>query len=289
MKSILNYKKPAFGVIVIGVFIGGILAIWFLIHPVTTLGDELSVFIDGQICEHHYSPGHTEQNFIAVHHKTLGVKRNLRTTTVYLWVLYMEYSYENGAIKEEAGAHTPTVITVKQTGEHGHYELVEYWTPRDGSYYADDIRDKFPWYLHGKALDSQLYIDEQEDFCDSAAQEYFKGESYPKIGKNSKVKDTYEKTPADMVQNAYDNEEFVITVEHCQMDDGLWVVGDSAYMYRLEITGRMNNAAKDTTYIVLSNRKHISFEQTWRASGLSSDLDDYFDPTEAVIVGYKLF
>lgn len=281
--------KLRFG-IAIGVgIIGIILGVFFLIHPVGTLDEELSIFIDGQICEHHYSPGHTEQNFIAVHHKTLGVKRNLRTTTVYLWVLYMEYSYENGEIKEEAGAHTPTVITVKETGKHGHYELEEYWTPRDGSYYADDIRDKFPWYLHGKALDSQLYIDEQEDFCDSAAQEYFKGESYPKIGKNSKVKDTYKKTPADMIQKAYDNEEFVISMEHCQMDDGLWVAGDYAYMYRLEITGRMNNAAKDTTYIVLSNRKYISFEQTWRASGLSSNMDDYFDPTEAVIVGHKLF
>lgn len=289
MKSILNYKKPAFWAIVIGIFLGGIFAIWFLSHPVMTLGDELGVFIDGQICEHHYAPGHTGKNFIAVHHKPLGVKKNLRTTTVYLWVLYQEYSYANGEIKEEAGAHTPTVITVKRTGTHGHYELVEYWTPRDGSYYAKDIRAKFPWYLHGKALDSQLYIDEQEEFCDSAAEEYFKTESYPKIGKDSKVKDIYKKTPTDVIEKAYDNEEFVITKEHCQMDDGLWVSGDYAYLYRLEITGRMKNAAKDTAYIVLSNQKHITFEQTWRASGFSSNMDDYFDPAVAVIVGHKIF
>ena len=293
MKSMLNGKKPRFWIVIVAGIVAMIgmsciiLAFCFRVNAPITLNDELGVFIDGQICDHHYAPGHTEQNFIAVHYKTLGVKRNLRTTTVYLWVLYQEYSYENGEIKEEAGAHTPTVITVKQTGKHRHYKLVEYWTPRDGSYYVKDIRAKFPWYLHGKALDSQLYIDEQDNFCDNAAEEYFKEETYPKIGKNSKVKDIYEKTPTDMIQQAYDNEEFVFTMKHCQMDDGLWIAGDYAYMYRLEITGRMHNAAKDTTYIVLSNRKHLSFEQTWRASGFSSNMDDYFDPTVAVIVGYK--
>ncbi len=133
----------------------------------------MSIFIDGQICEHHYSEGHTDDNFIAIDYEVLGVDKSLNQTTVYMWVLYHEYSYENGEIKLKSGAHTPTVITAKRTGKHGHYKLVEYWTPRDGSYYVDDIRAKFPWYLHGKALDSQRYIDEQLAFCNNAAEEYF--------------------------------------------------------------------------------------------------------------------
>ena len=51
----------------------------------------------------------------------------------------------------------------------------------------------------------------------------------------------------------------------------------------------MNNAAKNTTYIVLSNSKDINFDQTWKASGLSSLMSDYFEPKDAVIVGHKLF
>ena len=71
--------------------------------------------------------------------------------------------------------------------------------------------------------------------------------------------------------------------------DGTWELDGITYKYRLEITGRMPNAAKSTTYIVLSNTEDITFDQTWRASGLSSNLADYFDPSVAVIVGWKLF
>lgn len=35
--------------------------------------------------------------------------------------------------------------------------------------------------------------------------------------------------------------------------------------------------------------KDITFDQTWKASGLSSDMADYFDPAVSVIVGQKLF
>ena len=174
VKSILNYKKPAFWIIVVAVAASVAVAVCFLTNPRTTIDDELSVFLDMQIAEHHYSEEHTDDNFIVTHHKVLGVDKSLKETTVYMWVLYHEYSYENGEIKLEAGAHIPTVITAKRTGSHGHYELVEYWEPRDGSYYAKDIKEKFPWHLHGKALDSQRYIGEQKAFCENAAKEYFR-------------------------------------------------------------------------------------------------------------------
>ena len=174
VKSVLNYKKPAFWIVVAAIVVSIAVAVCFLTNPRTTIDDELSVFLDMQIAEHHYSEGHTDDNFITVHHKVLDVDKGLTRTTVYMWVLYHEYSCENGEIKLEAGAHAPTVITAKRTGSHGHYELVEYWTPRDGSYYADDIKEKFPWHLHSKALDSQRYIGEQKAFCENAAKEYFR-------------------------------------------------------------------------------------------------------------------
>ena len=173
VKSVLNYKKPAFWIIVIAVVTSVIVAVCFLTNPRTTLNEELSLFLDGQIAEHHYSEGNTDDNFIAIHHKVLDVDKSINKTTVYMWVLYHEYSEENGEIKLESGAHTLTVITAKRTGSHGHYELVEYWEPRDDSYYAEDIKEKFPWHLQGKALDSQRYIEEQTAFCENAAKEYF--------------------------------------------------------------------------------------------------------------------
>lgn len=75
-----------------------------------------------------------------------------------------------------------------------------------------------------------------------------------------------------------------ILVTYYAMDDETWQADGNSYQYRLEITGRMPNAATDSTYVYLSNIEDISFEQAWKASGLSSFLDDYFSAEDAVCV-----
>ena len=69
-----------------------------------------------------------------------------------------------------------------------------------------------------------------------------------------------------------------------EMNDGTWMCDDIVYQYRLEITGRMPNAAVDSTFVYLSNLKEISFEQAYKAAGVSSSSEDYFSPEEAVLV-----
>ena len=55
------------------------------------------------------------------------------------------------------------------------------------------------------------------------------------------------------------------------------------YSYLLTLTGTMPNAAKETTFAVLSNTQDITFEQTYKQY-ISSDTADFFDPAEAVVV-----
>ena len=55
------------------------------------------------------------------------------------------------------------------------------------------------------------------------------------------------------------------------------------YAYLLTLSGRMPNAAKDSTFVVLSNTEDITFEQTYRQF-ISSDTADWFDPQDAVVV-----
>ena len=74
------------------------------------------------------------------------------------------------------------------------------------------------------------------------------------------------------------------TIEGNIMSDGTWQCDGHIYKYRLEISERLSNAVKDSTYIYLSNIEDITFEQAWKASGLSSNMDDYFDIDEAVLV-----
>ena len=73
-------------------------------------------------------------------------------------------------------------------------------------------------------------------------------------------------------------------VTYYEMSDGTWQVDGHTYKYRLEITGRLHNAVVDSTYVYLSNLEEITFEQAWKASGLSSDSNDYFQIQDAVLV-----
>lgn len=109
----------------------------------------------------------------------------------------------------------------------------------------------------------------------------------PKPIQGVSVVKTYEKTDSDFVEENLDNDKLIVMVKHYEMSDGTWKTDEQTYQYRLEITGRMNNAAKDSTFFFLSNIKEITFEQAWKASGFSSNMDDYFDVEDAKFVAMK--
>ena len=69
-----------------------------------------------------------------------------------------------------------------------------------------------------------------------------------------------------------------------EMTDGTWMCNGHLYKYRLEINGRMPNAAVDSSFVYLSNLEEITFDQAYKAAGISSNSDDYFSPELAVLV-----
>lgn len=95
---------------------------------------------------------------------------------------------------------------------------------------------------------------------------------------------TYEVTESE---DATETDELVVFVKHYEMSDGTWKTENHTYQYRLEKTGRVHNAASDTTFVFLSNIENITFEQMWKAAGLSSNRNDYFDADVARFVGMK--
>ena len=97
---------------------------------------------------------------------------------------------------------------------------------------------------------------------------------------------TYEVTDASVRDTAYDNGEIANFVEYYEMSDGSYMTesGDT-YKYRLVITGRMNAAVRDSTFVFLSNIKDIPFDRAWKAAGFSSNTNDYFNPEDAILVG----
>ena len=71
---------------------------------------------------------------------------------------------------------------------------------------------------------------------------------------------------------------------YCEMTDGTWMCDGRVYQYRLEINGRMPNAAVDSSFVYLSNIEEITFDQAYKAAGISSNSEDYFSPEKAVLV-----
>lgn len=92
--------------------------------------------------------------------------------TVYAMVLYLELTHDGDTIQEQGGSHIPTALTF-QIHPDGSYTLTEYWEPGDGSYYAPDIRAKFPADIAEDALNTQTYIKAQEQACYNQARAYW--------------------------------------------------------------------------------------------------------------------
>lgn len=99
---------------------------------------------------------------------------------------------------------------------------------------------------------------------------------------------TYAATDVQDVEKELAAGREVTMITYYEMSDGTWQIEDGhSYKYRLEVSGRTNAAESDSTFIYLSNQESISFDQAWKASGLSSNMDDYFDEADAKFVGMK--
>ncbi len=94
---------------------------------------------------------------------------------------------------------------------------------------------------------------------------------------------TFEKTSSELNNNSKE----ITNVTYYKMSDGTWKTDNHSYKYKLVLKGRLSNSIKDTTYIILSNTKNITFQQAVKASGLSSNTNDYFEIENAVIVGFS--
>ena len=169
VKSVMNYKKPAFWVVIISVVASIVMAVCFLTNPATSIDEKLAVFIDCEIASHHQTE-YSADNFCCLDWQVIGKEKQGDKTTVYMWVLYEEYSNDNG-LNVETGSHLLTAITVEKDGDN--YKLVEYWTPEDGSLYKDSVMEKVPMRLWNKAFDSQRYIDEQKATLKKMTEEHF--------------------------------------------------------------------------------------------------------------------
>ena len=235
IRSVMHYKKPAFWVIVAAIVLLFVLAVGFLTNPATKqIDSKLSAFMEEQVIAHHQSDKAAE-HARCVDFEVLGTRKRGDQTTVYMWVLYHEYEWasKEGNMRLYTASHIPTVITVSKEGEN--YRLKEYWTPRDGSYYSDDVKEKFPWYLERKALDSQKYIDKQQQRCRQQAGNYFAALGYGWIY-NVNLDDIKDKFP----------QFFEIDLTTDDLTVYIWQMSESSY--RCYLTSSFMDAITDQSF-----------------------------------------
>ncbi len=172
VKTVLSYKKPAFWLVLLAVVALAVSSVCLLTNPKSTVSDELDAYLTQVILEHNYSEEHTGDAYPTESHTVFGVEEKDGKTVVYTMVLYEEYYLdETGALEVQNGSHIPTVITVDVEGNG--YSLVEYWIPRDGSYYPEDIRNKFPSRYWDKAFDTDGCYDIHQKKTLAAAETHF--------------------------------------------------------------------------------------------------------------------
>lgn len=90
--------------------------------------------------------------------------------TVYAMVMESVFDLSGNMLKSVGGAHYPAAITFRE--EDGSFTLTEFWTPRDGDYYAPDIREKFPDEVENEALDTQKFVLSQSQNCYAQVLDY---------------------------------------------------------------------------------------------------------------------
>ncbi len=66
-------------------------------------------------------------------------------------------------IVEVGASHLPVAVSLIKE-KHG-YRLKEYWEPRDGSYFVEDVKKKFPASAAKDGIDSQKFILQQIQDC----------------------------------------------------------------------------------------------------------------------------
>lgn len=118
---------------------------------------------------------YTEGEYQTESHVNLLIDENDDVVTVYTMALYAEYTYKGQLPENISGGHYPVAITFSK--DNGNYRLIEYWIPLGGSGYADSIRDRFPESIWDKALDTQQFIEYQQQEVDKKALDYFTKEN----------------------------------------------------------------------------------------------------------------
>ena len=83
-----------------------------------------------------------EKSFVGIRTYLIKEKNNHKLYNVYAWVLEEKYYLENNEIKQDSSSSIPYMFVVEHTNDE--YKVTDSRIPRDGTYYAEDMKNIFP-------------------------------------------------------------------------------------------------------------------------------------------------
>lgn len=118
----------------------------FKYAPVIDFPDEkIQMAIENYLLEKsEREPKHyeNEKSFVSIRTYLTEEKNNHKLYNVYAWVLEETYYLENNEIKQDSGSSIPYRFVVENINDE--YKVTDSRIPRDGSYYAEDMKNIFP-------------------------------------------------------------------------------------------------------------------------------------------------
>lgn len=222
VKAVLSYRKPAFWIIIAAIIACIIVSVCFLTSPLSgkSLSGKLGASMDMAVMEAEKS-AYSDDHFVAMDYDVLKISKRKGQTTVYAIVYYGEYTFDGNDAVMDSGSRVPTAVTF-DTSDDGSdssvYDVIEYWVPGDGDRYPEDIREKFPLGIRGKAFDVSG-AERQKEKCLNAAREYFGvndgnnnifGNDY---GNDKGSESGEEMTPANNIDSLFASGDVLLTLE----------------------------------------------------------------------------
>lgn len=267
VRSVLNYKKPGFWIVLAAVLVCAVVAVIFMTNPVNIIPPSYSTEIEllRETILKENENDFTSDYFACESHEILKVE-DLRTVkSYYMLVMYGEYGCDGKTVTMDgAGAYYPAVITINKLAS-GKLEVMEYWEPEDGERYADSVKSKFPYELHNKVLLGTSYSTNLQKENEKQAYEYFG------IEKTVVTSGNYPRFQAEV--RAVEEDAYVVAPLKGEglFDDELWGLiyvsrdaaygGDEEYSKGDIISISYKDELKETDAPVLNNVESIALCQ----------------------------
>ena len=83
-----------------------------------------------------------EKSFVGIRTYLIKEKNKHKLYNVYAWVLEEKYYLENNEIKQGSSSSIPYMFVVEHINDE--YKVTDSRIPRDGNYYAEDMKNIFP-------------------------------------------------------------------------------------------------------------------------------------------------